>query len=249
MLRTALLFVFPAALIAVSWMSLEDTGDARGRAFWLCVIALLPALARPVWARALGAVAAVLVAIRIAAGVSILDARPFDDTRDFFGPLLTTVKEGTLRFYDVTVPFEPAQEPGMHAMVLLALFLFCLGVALALAARRPVLASAALVAGAAWPATLVATGFARGILVLAAALSMLAWGGRRAPHSLRPAVVAASVLALAAFAATSSEAVAKGAFLSWKRWDPYDQPDRPVGVRYVWNSNYRGIQFPDKVTT
>jgi transglutaminase-like putative cysteine protease len=230
-------------------MRLEETGAARDRAFWLCVVALLPALARPVWARALGALVATFVAIRIALGVSVLDARPFDERHDFFGPLLTAVKDGTLRFYDVAVPFTPAQEPGMHSMVLLAIFLFCLGIALALAARRPVLASAVLVAGAAWPTTLVSAGYGGGILVLAAALSMLAWGGRRPPHSLRPAVVAGVVLALAAVGASSSEAVAKGSFLSWKRWDPYDQPDKPVGVRYVWNANYGGIKFPDKATT
>ena len=231
MLRTALLYAFPALLVAVGWMRLEETGDARDRAFWICVVALLPALVRPVWARVLGAVVATFVAIRIALGLSLLDARPFDDRHDFVGPLLTGIKDGTLRFYDVTVQFPPAQETGMHSMILLAIFFFCLGISLALAARRPVLASAVLVAGAAWPATLISTGYSRGILVLAAVLSILAWGGKRAPHSLRPAVVAGAVLALAAVGASSSEAVAKGSFLSWKRWDPYDQPDKPVGVR------------------
>jgi transglutaminase-like putative cysteine protease len=36
--------------------------------------------------------------------------------------------------------------------------------------------------------------------------------------------------------------------LSWQGWDPYDQPDTPVGVRYVWNSHYLGIHFPKKKT-
>jgi transglutaminase-like putative cysteine protease len=215
----------------------------------LCALALLPGLARPRWARVLAAVIVVPIGIRVALGLSLLDARPFDGTHDFFGPFLTAVKEGALRFYDVTVPFPAAEEPGMHGVLLLAIFAFCLGVALALAARRPLLAALVLVAGAAWPATLLATGFTLGILLLAVALSLLAWGSRRAPHSLRPAVVAGAVLALAALGATSSDAVAKSEFLSWKGWDPYDQPDRPVGVRYVWDANYGGVRFPAKATT
>jgi transglutaminase-like putative cysteine protease len=246
--RTALLYVAPALLVAVGWLRLEEGRGARDTAFWIAVLALLPALVRPVWGRALAAVLVSLLAVRTAFDLWILDARPFDE-RDYFGPLLTAVKDGALRFYDVSVPFPPAQEPEMHGVVLLAIFVFCLATALGLAARRPLAAAAALVAGAAWPATLVSTGFARGVLILAGVLAILAWGGRRAPHSLRPAVVAGAVLALAAIGATSSEAVAKGEFLSWKRWDPYDRPDKPVGVRYVWNANYGGIRFPEKVTT
>ena len=53
---------------------------------------------------------------------------------------------------------------------------------------------------------------------------------------------------LAAVGASTSSAVSKGAFLSWKRWDLYDRPKDPVGVRYVWSSNYQGITFPKKET-
>jgi transglutaminase-like putative cysteine protease len=247
--RTVLLYAGPALLIAVGWLRLEEGRGARDTAFWIAVLALLPALVRPVWGRALAAVVVSLLAVRTAFDLWILDARPFDEHRDFFGPLLTAVKDGALRFYDVSVPFPSAQEPEMHGVMLLAIYVFCLATALGLAARRPVVAAAALVAGAAWPATLVSTGFARGVLILAGVLAILAWGGRRAPHSLQPAVVAGVVLALAAIGATSSEAVAKSEFLSWKRWDPYDRPDRPVGVRYVWDANYGGIRFPEKVTT
>ena len=41
----------------------------------------------------------------------------------------------------------------MHGAILLAVFAFCVVLALAIAARRPLLASAALIAGAGWPAT------------------------------------------------------------------------------------------------
>jgi protein-glutamine gamma-glutamyltransferase len=248
--RTVLLFVLPAILIAAGWLRLEE-GPASGKSFfWMAVLALLPAFVQPRWGRLLAAVLVSVLAIRVAFGVPFTEARPFDDRHDFFGPVLGSLKAGVLRFWDVSVPFTPAQEPDMHSVVLIAMFVFCLGIALGLAARRPLAACVVLVAGAVWPATLVSgAGFERGTLVLAAALSMLAWGRERPPHSLRPAVLAGIALAAAALGAASSEAVAKGAFLSWKRWDPYDQPAKRVGVRYVWNAEYGGIKFPEKVTT
>jgi protein-glutamine gamma-glutamyltransferase len=242
--------VLPAILIAAGWLRLEE-GPASGKSFfWMAVLALLPAFVQPRWGRLLAAVLVSVLAIRVAFGVPFTEARPFDDRHDFFGPVLGSLKAGVLRFWDVSVPFTPAQEPDMHSVVLIAMFVFCLGIALGLAARRPLAACVVLVAGAVWPATLVSgAGFERGTLVLAAALSMLAWGRERPPHSLRPAVLAGIALAAAALGAASSEAVAKGAFLSWKRWDPYDQPAKRVGVRYVWNAEYGGIKFPEKVTT
>jgi transglutaminase-like putative cysteine protease len=42
--------------------------------------------------------------------------------------------------------------------------------------------------------------------------------------------------------------VAKGELLHWQTWDFYTQPAKAVGVQYVWNSDYRGIRFPKKVT-
>ncbi len=56
------------------------------------------------------------------------------------------------------------------------------------------------------------------------------------------------VVVLAAVGASTSSAVSKPAFLSWKNWDLYDRPKDPVGVRYVWSSNYQGITFPKKAT-
>ena len=75
-------------------------------------------------------------------------------------------------------------------------------------------------------------------------------GAGRIPRAASPQGIAvALVLVAAAAAASTSESVAKGAFLTWQGWDPYDQPDDPVGVRYVWNSHYLGIHFPKKKTT
>jgi transglutaminase-like putative cysteine protease len=248
--RTVALYAVPALLIASGWLRLEDGGASRGRALWMVVLALLPALVRPVWARAVAALCALLLAVHAAFELSLVDARPFDDRHDFFGPLLSGFREGLLQFYDVSLPFDRDAEPLMFGVVLLAVFGFCLAVALALAARRPLAAVLALLAGAVWPATLVpGAGLQRGAIVLGTVLALLACGGRRAPQTLRPAVLAGAALIAAALVATTSPAVAKDEFLSWKRWDPYDRPADPVGVRYVWNANYSGIRFPKKATT
>ena len=56
------------------------------------------------------------------------------------------------------------------------------------------------------------------------------------------------LVALAAVVSTT-DAVAKPAFLSWQTWDPYDRPTTPVSVSYVWGANYDGITFPEEPTT
>src|SRR5207302_961984 len=91
-------------------------------------------------------------------------------------------------FYDVQVPLDPAAHPRMHSVLLVAVFGFCVTLALAVAARRAVAAVLVLVVGAGWPATLL-TGeneLLRGAVVLGAALVLLAglaagWGGSHEP--------------------------------------------------------------------
>jgi protein-glutamine gamma-glutamyltransferase len=247
--RTVALYVFPAFLIAVHWRRLESGGSGAVVA-WVVLLALLPALVRPLWGRVLVGLVASILAARAAFGVSPLDARPFDGRHDFFGPVLTGFRRGILAFYDISVPFSPDEQPLMHGVIVLAVFGFCLALSLALAARRPLAGGLALLAGAAWPATLISGGgFIRGAVILATVLTLLAWAGRRPPRSFRPAVLAGGLLVLLALVATTSPAVAKEEFLSWKKWDPYDRPEDPVSVRYVWNANYGGIRFPKKKTT
>jgi transglutaminase-like putative cysteine protease len=81
-----------------------------------------------------------------------------------------------------------------------------------------------------------------------AVLFLFRAGSRPTRGLVQGAAVAIALVAVAG-AASTSDAVAKGAFLSWQGWDPYDRPDDPVGVRYVWNSHYLGIHFPEKETT
>ena len=156
---------------------------------------------------------------------------------------------GFLEFYDVLVPFDGAAHPNMRGVLLLAVFVFSLLGALAVASRRPVAASLVLVAGAGWPSTIDPGGddLARGAVLLATALALVAWlqpEGRRAP----PQILVGAALVVLALIASSSTAVAKGQFLSWQNWDFYNKPGKPVNVDYIWRADYNGVRFPKNRT-
>ena len=248
MARTLLLYALPALLVATAWLRLED-GPNDPRVFWLCILAVAPALVPWRWARAAAVGAAIVVATSVAVHASPLDARPFDADHDFFDPASDRLREGTQNFYEVAQPFRQAAHPEMHSVLLLAIFGFCVALALALAARRPLLAGLVVVAGSVWPATLVpGADLSRGAVTLAVLLGLLVLARTQVPRRVGFALVVAAVLVVAALAASTSAAVAKGAFVSWQTWDLYDAPADPVGVSYVWDANYGGIRFPRKRT-
>ena len=245
MRRTALIYVFPAAVVAGNWLRLEHPHGSGQQALWIMLLAVCPALVRPLAARiGVGAVATVLV-VHSAFGLSVFHPR------HFFGPLLGRFRDGFLNFYDVKLPLDPAAHPRMHSVLLVAIFGFCVALALAVVARRAVVAVLVLVVGAGWPATLLSGGneLLRGGVVLAAALVLLAGLAARDWSTLGRAVTAGAAVILCAVAAASSPAVAKSEFLSWQSWDFYTRPQAPVSVSYVWRSDYSGIRFPKKVTT
>jgi protein-glutamine gamma-glutamyltransferase len=248
MRRTIALYVLPAALIGTGWARLVEGVD-EGAVIDLLLLALIPALPRPWWGRALAGVGSAFAAIWIAFRIPPYAILPFDG-REFFGPIASRFQDGVLEFYDVSVPFLPGDHAEMHEAVLVAVFAFALAVALALAARRPLVASMALLTGSVWPATLVGgDDLGRGALTLAAVLSLFAFGGRRPTRALQPALVLGGLLVVLAVGASTSVAVAKPEFLRWKDWDFYDKPAEPVGVAYVWNASYRALKWPDKETT
>lgn len=237
MRRTAALYVFPAALIAALWLRLERP-PGGGEALLVVALALLPALVRRGWPQALTVAAAAVVAARVALGASA----PWT--------LLARLRDGTLDYYDVALPFAPPEHPFMHGVLLLAIFGFCLTLGLALAARRPLPAALAVIAGGGWPATLVRSehDLALGAFLLAAVLVVLA--GMRAPGGgrLAPATVAGALVVAAAVTASSAGAVARHGLLDWQSWDFYNRPSTPVSVGYVWDANYAGIHFPERKT-
>jgi transglutaminase-like putative cysteine protease len=254
--RTALLFALAGSLIAAAWLRLELGGIPFGRVVLMLALAFLPALAVAVGAsRVWTAVLTAAVTVAACAEVfhaPLTDARPGGE-HDFFGPVLGSFRDGFLNFYDTTLPFRRGDFPLMHGDVLLAIFAFSLAAGILIAARRPIGAAVVMVVGVGWPTTLVpgSRPLLVGALALVGVLAILFLlrSGTHPARGLAQGVAIVLVLVAAAAAASTSDSVAKGAFLTWQQWDPYDQPDEPVGVRYVWNSHYLGIHFPKKKTT
>jgi transglutaminase-like putative cysteine protease len=241
--RTLLVSLVPAAVIAAAWLRLESPVNEPLRSVSVAGLAVVPALVRPLAARLALCVVSLGLGAWIAFDVSPLHPRHAPRA------LGSRFADGFLDFYDVRTPFDPRVHAEMRGVVLTAVFGFALVLTLAVAARRPLVAALVLLGGAGWPATLRGdTGAAAfGVLILVAVLVLLAGlTTRHVPRGALPAVVA---LALAALVATGSSAVAKGGLVSWQRWDPYNTPQRPVSVSFVWNANYSGIRFPRKRTT
>jgi protein-glutamine gamma-glutamyltransferase len=254
--RRAALVALVAVLVTVSWLRLEELPVSWRDWLPMLLLALPPILAVALGRSRLavaGVVAAsTLLAARAAFEIPLSEARPFDRQRDFFGPVLDGMRQGFLDFYETQLPFDRIDYPLMHAMVLLAVFGLTTLAGMLVMVRRPVGAALALVVAIGWPATLTPgdSPLRAGILALVGVLAILFLMRRDEPaHGVLQGAAVALVLVGAALAASSSDSVAKGAFLSWQSWDPYDRPTEPVSVEYVWNANYDGITFPEKPTT
>ncbi|HET7555385.1 MAG TPA: transglutaminaseTgpA domain-containing protein [Gaiellaceae bacterium] len=240
MARALLVVGLAAPLFAWSWMRLESGGDLWQAAV-VVVLALVPVLVRGS-ARVLAVVVTLLLAGAIAFDTGAAWGLP--------GTILGRFGNGFLEFYDVQVPFARVDHPHMHGVLLLAVYAFTLTFALAVSARRPVLAALVLLVGVGWPGTLLpGHDLVRGALLLAAVLATIALLRRQRSRSVVPALAAGAVVIVAALAATTSPALAKRAFLDWQHWDLYTKPARPVDVSYVWNSSYSGLTFRGKPTT
>jgi hypothetical protein len=240
--RTLAVYAFPAALIAVLWLRLEQRPVPGPDWLLIMLLAVVPALVPKLWVRVALCVPATLVALWLT-----LDMPATDDRPGFFEPVFLRFDDGFFDFYDVTVPFNPAERPRMDGVLVLAIFAFCLVLAQFVAARRPLLAVLTLVAGAGWPATLYPLeSIVYGALILAGALWLLA--GLRTTRPV-PALVAGAAFVLVAVGASSSAAIAKDGVLNWERWDPSNSRRAPVSVRYVWDASYSGIRFAKNETT
>ena len=220
MLKTVLLSGVAAFVIAVDWLRFEEPRSGGGRPFVLAFLAVAPVLLRPLWLRFAAVAISALLAAWVAFSVSPLAAFPGGD--GFFGPLGSKFSRGFLDFYEFRLPIVPTEHPQMHAVILIAIFAFTLAVALAVAARRALLAVVLFFVAAGWPATLLSGGneLGRGLAILAVALALLA-GMTERPSRL--ALFAAAAVLGGALALSSSPAVAKSAFLDWEHWDFYTQ--------------------------
>jgi hypothetical protein len=239
--RITLVYLVPALAIVLAWIRIERPQTAVARAVVLAAIALAPALVRPLRLRVPAMALAVVLGAWVALETSLLEP----------GRLFSRLGNGALEFYDVTLPFNAHEHPRMQGAALMAVFVFCLGVALALAGRRVLLAGLALVAGAGWPGTLLRGGsvLLLGGLILIAVLVILMGLRPRSGRAFAQAAAATALIVGCALLASSTPAIAKGEFLHWEGWDPYTKPDRAVGISYVWDSNYSGLNWPKKTTT
>jgi protein-glutamine gamma-glutamyltransferase len=255
--RSILLFVLAAALVAASWVRLEQGSTEWAEVLTMIGLAALPAILYGLRPSRLVAGGALLVTAVFAASwafeIPVTEARPRDPQRDFFGPVLDRIRQGFLDFYDTQLPFNGLDFQLMHSVVLLAIFGFVALAGVFIVARKPVAAALVLVTGVGWPATLMpgSNPLRVGAYALIGVLAVLFLlrDGRRPARGLAQAAAVGAVLVAVAVAASTTEAVAKTAFLSWQSWDPYDRPEDPVDVNYVWRSNYEGINFPEKKTT
>lgn len=256
MARTLVGTLLAAAVVVPAWLSLEAEPRPWNRAVAVVLLALVPVLVAS-FARRLVVAGAVALASFAALGVAferpLRDALPGGE-RSFFGPVLSSFQQGLLDFFDTRVPFDALQFPTMRGTVLVAIFGFVLAIGLALAARRALLAVALVVVATGWPTTMsLATDESNrplllGAAVLAVSLAFLVLV-RASARRLATAGVVGVALVAAAVAGSTSDAVAKEGFTDWASWDFYDRPDDPVGVGYVWDANYDGIEFPEKRTT
>jgi transglutaminase-like putative cysteine protease len=255
--RAAFLLVLVAALVTMSWLRLEEVSIPWTELAPLLALAFVPAVAARL-TRSRLAVAATLLGTTIFAAsaafeIPLREAQPRNPQHDFFGPVLHGVSQGFLDFYDAKLPFNRLDFQLMHAVVLLAVFGFVALIGVLLVRERPVAAALVLVAAVGWPATLNPGGSplrqgAFALVGVLAILFLLRADARPTRGLVQGAAVGAALIALAVLASTT-DAVAKTAFLSWQSWDPYDRPEDPVSVNYVWDANYRGINFPEKKTT
>jgi transglutaminase-like putative cysteine protease len=245
-LRTIALSALAGLVIAVDWLRFEDPRSSGERPAVLVALAIAPVLVRPLWPRVAAVLVSAVLAAWVAFSVSPADLWPGGD--GYFGPLGSRFGGGFVDFYEFQLPIDPARQPHMHQVILAAIFGFVLATALAIAARRVVLAVVCFLVGAGWPATLLAGGneLGRGLVILAVALVLLAGLSGRLN---RTTLVAAAAVLVGAFALSTSAAVAKDAFLDWQHWDFYTRPQKPVSVGYIWDARYGGVRFPKKRTT
>lgn len=258
MARTLALIAVATALLCAAWLELENAPEPLLDLLAVVGLALAPVVAYLLSRRLLVALAvlvpAAIVALGVAFNIPVTEMRRGPE-HDFWGPIAIALRDGFRDVYETDPVFDRLDHPELAGLVLLGIFGFTVLCSLLLALGRPLLAAVVLLVGVGCPATVAAADGGANPLrtggLLLAVLLVILHLTRRDARPLRgavSAVVLGAVLVLAAVAASTSPAVAKDAFLAWNRWDLYDRPTDPVGVRYVWASNYSGIKYPEKET-
>ena len=251
--RTAAVSAPALVVVVAAWLRLEQPLTSLWRVLALLVLAVAAALPGRRKLRLVAVAAATVVAARLAVGVDLVPWR-LDRPGSGFGVghslsvLGTRFGNGFGDFYGTRLPFDPRVHVAMNELVLSAIFLFALGVALLVAARKPVAGVLVLLVGAGWPSTLLGAshGAVMGAAILAAALVLLAGlGSRRVPALALPAV---AVVAIAAVAVGSATAARHG-LVHWQSWNLAHVATGPEDVGFVWNAQYGGLNWSGHPTT
>ena len=251
--RTVAVGVPALAVVTAAWLRLEQPLAPFWRVLALLGLAVAAALPRHRWLRMAAVVVTTVAAARIAMGVVLVPWR-LDHPGSAFGlahafsTFRTRFGTGFDDFYGTHLPFDPRVHAAMTELVLSAIFVFALGIALLVAARKPVAAALALLLGAGWPATLLGPshGVAMGAAILGSLLVVLAGlGSRRVPALALPA---AAVVAIAAVAVGSATAARHG-LVHWQTWNLAHVATGPEDIGFVWNAQYGGLKWSGHQTT
>ncbi len=251
--RTVAVSVPALVVVAVAWLRLEQPAGSLWRVLALLTLALAAALPRRRSLRVIGSLAATVAAARVVVGVDLVPWRldhpaAVFGLADSFSALGTQFGNGFSDFYGTTLPFDPRVHAAMNELVLAGLFLFALGLALLVAARKPVATALLVLVAAGWPATLLgpSRGIAMGGAVLGALLVVLAGlGSRRLPALALPV---AAVVVIAAVAVGSATAARHG-LVRWQSWNLAHVAGGPTDVGFVWNAQYGGLNWSGHPTT
>jgi transglutaminase-like putative cysteine protease len=234
-LRAALAAAPAVAVVIYAWTLLEDPVSAQP-----CLVAAALALAPAMlgdWRWRVAVTAAVCVA---ALGV-VFETWPHTAVRDAW--------EGLRDAPAVEAPFDPADFPTLHGLVVVVAFALALVASLGVASRKPRVVAAAVAAGVGFPAVLLEDGHALrlGLLALGAVLwAALVLGAADARRGLAGVAVAAAVVAVSGGAALAGLTPGAG-HVDWRGWDPF--AGGAGNVRFLWDANYTGIDFPIRPTT
>ncbi len=217
------------ATVVLAWAMLED--PVAWRTFVaVAVLALVPAL--PVGASArIGACAlAALAALAVSFGTWPHEA---------LGDAWTALHDAPA----VRAPFDPVSYPLLHGLVAIAAFGLALAATLAAVTRRTPLVVAAVAVGIGFPARLLqdVNALTLGALALGAVLWALLAPDLRGARRAAPGIaIGAAVLVVAVTAASAGVSPSDGR-VDWRGWDPFAGGGRTASLRYVWDSNYEGI--------
>ncbi len=239
----------PAIALVVTWGALEAPVAWRGLVL-AAALGLLPAAAGRTWLRAATAAVVAVAGLSAAFSVSPVSALPRTDGT-WLGEIERLVEIGLRGFEVVLLPFDPAERPAMHALVGTAVLAFTLAVALAVASGRPLLAAAVVVVGGGWATASVPDHrlVLVGSLLLVAALWPSIVLHARAPRDAVAAAAVVVVLSVGAVGAASAGAAPDDAQLGWRSWSVFGDARERLGVSYVWEAQYTGIDFPVRPTT